>query len=69
MAKSVKTIPIEVVCPVCGKRWLKPIMTYGEPIDDTSLRFLSHPTCCSKECREKRWKQIIKSIKMGVEFL
>lgn len=63
MTRSVKTTPIEVVCPVCDKRWMKPIMNYGE-LDDAGLYFVSEPTCCSKECREKRWKQFVRFVEL-----
>lgn len=56
MAGALKTVfTVDVVCPICGVTWSKPI--YADVRDDEAImRLISKPTCCSAACREKSWK-------------
>lgn len=58
MSGMLKTVfTIDVVCPICGITWTKPI--YADVRNDEAvMRLITKPTCCSRACREKLWNKL-----------
>lgn len=57
MANMLKPVfTVDIICPICGVAWTKPI--YADiRNDDAAMRLVSKPTCCSPACRELSWSK------------